>query len=74
MNTEFTAGDRVRMSREWVNKMDKFLHPFVVTEKDKNKKGMVYKVRDKYDTSFGIGVKWDDGEYQNVDPSNLEVI
>jgi hypothetical protein len=35
---------------------------------------MVYKIGDKYDTSYGIGVKWENGFFTDCNPDTLEIV
>ena len=73
MKTHFKAGDMVRMNKAWATRIEELLGE-PPTEKEMTQKGMVYKVGDKHDISFGVGVKWEDGCYCDVSPDALEKI
>ena len=73
MRTKFKPGDMVRMNKEWATRIEELLG-VPPTEKEMTQKGMVYKVGDKHDISFGVGVKWENGCYCDVSPDALEII
>lgn len=73
MKTHFKPGDIVRMNKEWAINIEKLLGE-PPSEEEMTLKGMVYKIGDKYDISYGIGVKWENGFFTDCDPDTLEIV
>jgi hypothetical protein len=74
MKSEFKPGDMVRMNKTWAARVEEILGE-PPSEKEMKRVGMVYKIGDKYDICFGVGVKWnDDGSFTNVNPDALEIV
>jgi hypothetical protein len=74
MKSDFKPGDMVRMNKAWAARVEEILGK-PPTDREMNQIGMVYKIGDKYDVCFGIGVKWnDDGSFTDVNPDALEKV